>query len=180
MASRTTIMPGVVSPHDTLVARGATLVASTPDERAELLDETEWSRRFSWKQLQCLAWFLRRYQVAAGKTLFKEGDHDAFLAIVLEGSLEIRKHDLGENGRVVAVVRRGKLVGEMSLLDGTARSASAIAAEPTDLLILTKRDFHELGREHPTMGFELTLAIATAIAQLLRATTGALVEHLGD
>ncbi len=172
------LIPPDPSAHETLVTRGAILVASNPEERAELLDETDWSRRFSWKQIQALATHLRRYRLDAGRVLFKEGDHDAFMAVVLTGSLEIHKHDLADQDRVVARVARGRLVGEMSLLDGAARSATAIAAEPTELLVLTKHEFHRLGADHPTLAFEVTLAIATVIAQLLRQTTGALVEHL--
>jgi CRP-like cAMP-binding protein len=157
------------------------LVPSTAEERADLLDETDWSRRFSWGQISTVARYLRRYQLAAGKALFREGDHDAFLAIVLSGQLEIHKSDLAEQSVVVARVRgRGRMVGEMSLLDGAARSATAIAAESTELLVLTKREFHQLAAECPEMALELTLAIAATIAQLLRQTTGALVEHLGE
>ena len=151
---------------------------STADDRATLLDQTEWSRRFSWQQLECFAIYLHRYHLDAGRVLFREGDYDAFVAIVLAGQLAIRKNDLAEQTRVVATVGKGKLVGEMSLLDGMARSATAVAVQPTDLLIMTKKEFQRLGDEHPKMALDLTLAMATAIAQLLRQTTGALVEHL--
>ncbi|MDX2060905.1 MAG: cyclic nucleotide-binding domain-containing protein [Gemmatimonadales bacterium] len=172
------LIPPDPTAHETLVTRGVTLVPSGPEERADLLDETDWARRFTWQQIQSLAVHLRRYRLDAGRVLFKEGDHDAFMAVVLSGGLEIHKHDLADQDRVVARVTRGRLVGEMSLLDGAARSATAIAAEPTDLLVLTKHEFHRLGANHPTLAFEVTLAIATVIAQLLRQTTGALVEHL--
>ncbi len=155
------------------------LVPSTPVERAELLDGTEWSRRFTWKQIETLAHYLRCYQLNTGKPLFHEGDHDAFLAIVMDGALEIHKNDLAETDRVVALVGRGKMVGEMSLLDGAARSATAVAASETILLILGKKEFQDLGEAHPALGLALTLAVALTIAQLLRQTTGTLVEHLG-
>jgi CRP-like cAMP-binding protein len=172
-------VPPSPSAQETLASRGVTLVPSTAEERATLLDQTEWSRRFSWQQLQCFAIYLHRYQLEPGRMLFREGEHDAFAAIVLAGQLAIRKNDLAEQTRVVATVGRGKLVGEMSILDGTARSASAVAVQPTDLLVMTKKEFQRLGDEHPKMALDLTLAMAIAIAQLLRQTTGALVEHLG-
>lgn len=178
MSSRVTTIPPEPSAHETLVTRGATLMPSTPTDRAELLDGTDWSRRFTWQQIRTFASYLRHYRLDPGRTLFKEGDHDAFLAIVASGRLEIHKNDLAEQDRVVASLGRGRMVGEMSLLDGAARSATAIAAEPTALLVLSRRDFNQLATDHPSMALALTLAIATAIAQLLRQTTGALVEHL--
>ena len=178
MTRTTTSIPPNPTPHEQLSRRGATLVPSTPVERAELLDATNWSSRFAWKQIETLAHYLRCYQLRPGTHLFREGDHDAFLAIVVEGSLEIRKQDLAEADRIVARVGRGKIVGEMSLLDGASRSATGVAAEPTVVLVLGEKEFHDLGVDQPALALDLTLAIALTIAQLLRQTTGALVEHL--
>ena len=178
MPRTSTTIPPNLTPHEQLSRRGAILVPSTPVERAELLDATEWSRRFTWKQIETLGHYVRCYQLHPGRPLFREGDHDAFLAIVMEGALEIHKNDLAETDRVVALVGRGKMVGEMSLLDGAARSATALAAQDTVLLVLGKKEFQDLGAEHPALALDLTLAIALTIAQLLRQTTGSLVEHL--
>ncbi len=178
MTSRITV-PTPPTTHESLVARGGTVVPSGPVERAELLDGTSWAMRHSWADLRGLARYLRQYHFAVGKTVFHEGDHDAFLAIVAGGQLEILKADSAEQSRVVARVGNGKMVGEMSLIDGAARSATAVTAVPTDLLILSRADFHRLCEESPALGVTLTLAIATAIAQMLRQTTGNLIDHLG-
>ncbi len=177
MATRIAATPGPTV-QETLAARGAVLMSSTPEERAELLDETEWSRRLDWRQVLAMAGYLRLYQLPEGQTLFHEGDHDAFMAIVLEGRLQIHKSDSSDQDRIVTTIGRGKMLGQMSLLDGASRSASATAAEPTTLLILARREFQGLGEDNPTLGLAVTTAIAATIAQLLRQTTGALVEHL--
>lgn len=179
MSGRTVMPAPPPSMHDTLTSRGASLVPSSPSDRAELLDQTEWSRRFSWKTLEILATYVRPYLLPTGRTLFKEGDHDAFLGVVVEGGLDIVKNDSAEQPLVVGRVGRGKMVGEMSLLDGNARSATAIGAETTTLIVLSKEAFDQLAVDHPAIALELTTAIATAIAQLLRQTTGTLVEYLG-
>jgi CRP/FNR family cyclic AMP-dependent transcriptional regulator len=176
--ARTSVIPPDPAPHESLAARGATLVPSSPSERADLLDSTEWSRRLAWADLATLAGYLRLYRLAPGKVLFTEGEHDSFLALIVAGELEIHKHDSADQDHPVARVGKGKVVGEMSLLDKAARSATGIAAEPTELLILTRAQFDELGRAHPSAALAVTTAIATSIAQLLRQTTGALVEHL--
>ena len=177
MSTRVAMTPGP-SVHETLLARGAVLMASTPGERAELLDETDWSRKIDWRSLEAMAAYLRVYELPTGRTLFREGDHDAFMAIVLDGGLDIHKSDSTAQDRVVTRVGGGKMLGEMSLLDGAARSASATAAMPTTLLVLTRREFQTLGEQHPALGLAVTVAIAATIAQLLRQTTGALVEYL--
>lgn len=178
MSSRVVSVPRGPSVHQSLLDRGAELIPSTAEERADLLDDSPWARPFSWEQVRCFAGYFRLYRMGTGRTLFREGDHDAFLTIILSGTLEIHKHDLAEQDRRVASVGKGKMVGEMSLLDGGARSASAVAAEESSLLVLTKDAYDQLAADKPTMALDLTLAIASAIAQLLRQTTGALVEHL--
>lgn len=177
MSSRVAGVPGPTV-HETLKARGAELMPSTPGERAELLDETDWSRKLEWRSLEAMAAYLRVYRLAAGRTLFHEGDHDAFMAIVLDGTLEIRKTDSTDHDRVVTTIGRGRMLGEMSLLDAAARSASANAATTTTLLVLTRDEFHTIGEQNPALGLGITTALAVQIAQLLRQTTGALVEHL--
>ena len=177
MTSRTTI-PVPPTTHESLRTRGADLVSTGPNERAELLDGTKWAVRHSWSDIKGLARYLRHYRIAAGRAVFREGDHDAFLAIVVSGELEIHKADHAEHARVVARVGAGKMVGEMSLIDGAARSATAIAAVSTELLVLSRDDFQRLGQQSPTLALSLMVTIATAIAQLLRQTTGTLVDLL--
>ncbi len=171
--------PHVHASHGVPALRGAILVPSTPEDRAELFDSTEWTRKFSWAQLLALGTYFRRYDIAAGAPLFHEGDRDNFLAIVIEGRLEIRKADADGIARVLASPGRGKMVGEMSLLDGEGRSASAVAASATTLLILSPDHFERLKLEHPPLALELAVVIARNIAQLARQTTGTLVDYIG-
>jgi len=176
--ARATVSPAGPRTEAILASRGITLVSSTPEQRAELLDRTAWTHQFSWKQMEILAGYMSLYQAEPDRVLFHEGDQDAFLAMVVAGALAIRKVDSNRTERVVARLGRGKLVGEMSLIDPAGRSATAVAAEPTALLVLTRRDFVTLGEEHPALALRLTLAIAVTLTHLLRQTTGALVEHL--
>lgn len=163
-----------------LKARGADFVTTTARQCAELLEATPWAHRLSWKDEEGIGEYLRLYRLRDGAPLFHEGDQDAFVAIVVDGALEIRKTD--SNGQVHRVARlgAGKMVGEMSLIDGAFRSATAVAVEPTQVLILTKEDFERMGEARPDLALKYALMIAEAIAQLLRQTTGALVDHLHD
>lgn len=176
--SRISVVPPRPSVLETLRARGAALSASTPRERAELLDGTRWSHRLSWKEEEGIGRYLQCFHLPAGTVLFHEGDSDAFAVIIVTGALEIRKGDSGLQERVVARLGEGKMVGEMSLIDGAARSATATSAEPTTILVLSREDFDQMCEERPDLALKFALMVAEAIAQLLRQTTGALVDHL--
>jgi len=180
MSGQLKVVPAPLTPDEQLERRGVSFVSSSTDERAELLEHTAWSQRLSWQEIKAISGCLRRYALADGKYLFREGDHDAFAAIVLSGHVEISKRDASEHCLVVSRVGAGKIIGEMSILDGAARSATATARSQTDLLVLGKAEFDALAKDQPGVAFKLALVIATAIAHLLRQTTGALVEHLGE
>ncbi|MEP7344995.1 MAG: cyclic nucleotide-binding domain-containing protein [Gemmatimonadaceae bacterium] len=153
-------------------------MSTTAGERADLLDSTPWSRRLSWRQEQGIGEYFRSFRLGAGTVLFREGDHDGFLAIVVTGALEIMKNDAGEHSHTMARLGAGKMVGEMSLIDGAPRSATAVALEDTELLVMSDEAFGKLCSVQPDLALKFVLMIAEAIAQLLRQTTGQMADHL--
>ncbi|MEP7383203.1 MAG: cyclic nucleotide-binding domain-containing protein [Gemmatimonadota bacterium] len=176
--SRISIIPAKPSVFETLQGHGATLVTSSPRERAELLDGTNWSHRLSWKEEEGIGFYLQYFSLPPGTIVFREGDSAPFASIIVDGTLEIRKGDSALHDRVVARLTRGKMVGEMSLIDGQHRSATAVSVETTTILVLTLDDFNAMIEQRPDLALKYTMMVAEAIAQLLRQTTGLLVDHL--
>jgi CRP/FNR family transcriptional regulator/CRP/FNR family cyclic AMP-dependent transcriptional regulator len=68
---------------------------------------------------------------------------------------------------IIATLRGGDFFGELSLLDGEPRSATAVAVEATETLSLPRDVFRELLDQHP----ELRDALFAALTQLLRRLT---------
>lgn len=75
---------------------------------------------------------VQRLTLAAGEVLFREGDTDRTIYIVETGSLRIIK-DAGGLEVELGVVGPDGLLGELALLHGSERTATAIAAEETVL-----------------------------------------------
>lgn len=69
------------------------------------------------------------------------GDH-AF--IVKKGRVEIR-----DAGRALESIDPGEIFGEMALIDEGPRSASAVAVEPSEVIVLDRDTFNGLVRDHP-------------------------------
>ncbi|MGQ0650021.1 MAG: Crp/Fnr family transcriptional regulator [Gemmatimonadaceae bacterium] len=178
--TRISIIPPKPSPSERLKARGVEFIPTAPSERADALESTPWSNRLSWRDEQGIGEYLRSYRLEPGTVLFREGDRDAFVAIVVSGALDISKEDSESQSHVVARLGRGKMVGQMSLIDGAARSATAVAATATELLVMTKDEFDRMCQAQPELALKYALMIAEAIAQLLRQTTGRMVDHLED
>jgi len=84
--------------------------------------------------------------LAAGETLFREGDSGKEMFVVLEGAIRISRNDVE-----LVVMKPGKYFGEMSLLNHAPRSATATAAEPSRLAIINQDNFDLLARENPVL-----------------------------
>jgi CRP-like cAMP-binding protein len=60
----------------------------------------------------------------------------------------------------------------MALIDDDRRSATVIATEDSEFLVISKNDFLSLGNKYPAIGLPITRAIAKILASRLRKTTG--------
>lgn len=76
-----------------------------------------------------------------GAAVFHQGDSGGGLYLLLAGSVKISR--TGRDGRdvTVAVLHEGNFFGEMSLIDGQPRSASATTTQTTRLLMLDREHF---------------------------------------
>ncbi len=103
-------------------------------------------------------------QLAAGETLFEQGDEGDSLYILLAGELEIVVAGKG----VVHVMAPGEVVGEIGLVCGSfRRTAGARAREDCVLLHLFADIFHETVKKHPRLGYVIMRNVAHTLAQRL-------------
>jgi len=81
--------------------------------------------------------------------VFFENEAGDTLFMVADGRIKVTI--LGDDGRevILSVLGAGEFFGDMSLLDNEPRSATAIAAEDSELLSLSRVDFEGLMKENP-------------------------------
>lgn len=89
-----------------------------------------------------------------GDTLFNEGDKGEVMYLIKEGQIKITKGK-GPDERVLAVLKEGDFFGEMAIIDGSPRSATATAISKTSLLIIDKETFKSKIRENPLIEYIL-------------------------
>ena len=76
---------------------------------------------------------LKKYK--AGTILFHENDHSRELYIIQTGKVKIYRM-IGKHEMQLTVLGEGSVLGEMALIDGEPRSASAKVIEDSDLIQL--------------------------------------------
>ncbi len=153
-------------------------MADDVKKRAELLDATRWANEFTWAEIESVAAHLQLRQCAGGDVVCREGDADPALFIIAKGSVSILKRDAEDREKLLAKLGPGQTLGEMALLDGQPRSATAVAAEDLALLVFTRAELDRLVEAKPRLGVKLLWKLARFLSQRLRQTSGALAEHL--
>lgn len=149
-------------------------------EKSNFIESTQWANEFSYPQVKKVAACMDVYQVPKETLLFYEGDKTAFLVLIVKGQVHAVKFDSQRKPKRIATLGAGKTIGEMSLIDGEPRSASAITATDVTLLVMTMDHFNRLIDEWPRVAVILILKIAKLMSQHLRRTSGRLIDHVCD
>jgi CRP/FNR family cyclic AMP-dependent transcriptional regulator len=118
------------------------------------------------EERRTLAQILDTRRVVRGEVIFASGDPGDALCLVLAGKVELSIEDDEGLKIVLADAGPGDLFGELSLLDGGPRTATALAVEDSELLTIDRGDLHEVIRRHPHAAIDLM----TVMGRRLRAT----------
>jgi len=122
--------------------------------------------------MESLAGRLKRRRFRRGEVIFHQGDPGDSLHIVASGAVKIVLPSAEGEEAIIATLRPGDFFGELALLDGAPRSATATALEQTDTLVLPRQVFAELLDTLPG----LRDALFAGLAHELRRLTGHVEE----
>lgn len=113
-------------------------------------------------------------ELAAGESLFAEGDAADCLYLLTRGSLSIvsRADARGRAQRYLSI-SAGMMLGETAMLDGGGRSAGVVADDGATVFALHQASLDELTRGHPEVAARLYRNIAVHLSQRLRSAAAA-------
>lgn len=119
------------------------------DERASAIRGVPMLARLADDDLRALAARGRLKECPDGSVIFFEGSEGDALYVIMEGALRVFvTSDVGGEASL-ALLGRGEACGELSLLDGRPRSASAQAVGSTKLLVVGSNEFNGWLAERP-------------------------------
>ena len=101
----------------------------------------------------------REKDVPAGTVLTHEGRHEGYFFVVISGTIRIER-----GGRTINTMGPGDFLGEIALLDGGPRTATATTETSCRLLSLMPEQFHQLLEDLPTV----QAAVLQSVGQHLR------------
>lgn len=101
-----------------------------------------------------------RRHLAAGEVLFREGDRSNEAYVIESGRIELYVGER-EHSRFVTQLGPDEMLGEMTLISGQPRAASAVALEPSTLMAFTREYLESrLDAADPLLRHLLSLVIA--------------------
>jgi len=124
-------------------------------------------------ELRKIRHILHQREYKKNEVIFNEGDAGLGMYIIIGGSVEIicepERHVLAELGE-------GDFFGELSLLDDSPRSASAITRSPCRILCFFKPELLDLINRNPKLGSKILFKLAWTISERLKSTNEQLRE----
>ena len=105
--------------------------------------------------------------MTAGSLLVDQGQTGREAFVILEGDVAVKR-----NGRKVATLGPGAIVGELSLLDHGPRTATAVCETDCTLFVISQRNFMPVLDDVPTINHKILAALAGRIRDLDRAYFG--------
>jgi len=116
-------------------------------------------------ELEQLAALSRTRSMPKGNVIFYEDDPGVSCYVIMSGKVKIVVNADDGREHILGVLYEGDVFGEMSLIDGQPRSASAICADDVQMVTIQRDDFLSLLRSNP----DISLKLLVTLSQRLRA-----------
>jgi len=127
-----------------------------------------------WRSLETTG---RSRRFRARQRLFREGDPGDHVVAILSGRVKISVQTRSGRELLLAVKEPGDLVGELSVIDGRPRSATAMALDPVEALLVSAPAFGDFIESHPRIAVRL---LQTLAAQIRAADRRSIERDTGD
>jgi CRP-like cAMP-binding protein len=113
-----------------------------------------------------------------GEVLFHEWDKADFVCFVESGELDVTKKTGPTSSDVMATLRRGRSIGEMSIINNFPRSSTVIARSKARLAVLKRLAFEDILSEKVNLGVNILKGLANLLSINLKKTSSRLADNM--
>ncbi len=108
-----------------------------------------------------------------GDLIFREEEAGSEMFVIIQGAVEIRKATGPSSTKTLITLQKGDLFGEMAIIEKKPRSASAVALEPTKLLVLNEKLYDTMVGSNPDFARKMNRLLSERIRK-----ANAIIQHL--
>ena len=135
--------------------------AGIADPKLELLRGVPLFASLEPDALAAVAAISEERDVDAGTTLTTQGRQEGYFYAIASGTVRIDR-----DGRTINTLHDGDFLGEISLLDGGPRTATAVTETASRLLVMNHRRFWQLLDQEPTVREAILEEVGRRLRQL--------------
>lgn len=151
-------------------------------EHIDVLKRSDVFSGLSGEQLSAVAGLAEVKTYGEGDVIVEEDSKAETCFFLLAGrvDIEIRANYSGRGPQKLATLKRGEVFGELSLVDGFLRSATARAVDGVELLAFENTKLEALMKQDPAVGYQIMRNIANVLSSRIRSTNMKLRNALSD
>jgi CRP-like cAMP-binding protein len=98
-----------------------------------------------------------------GAAIFRENDDGSEMFIIIQGVVEIRKSTGPSSSKILATLQKGDMFGEMAIIEKQPRSATAVAVQPTRVLVLNEKLYDSMVGTNPDFARKMNRVLSERI-----------------
>ena len=113
-----------------------------------------------------------------GEVLFNEWDKADSVCFVESGELDVTKKTGPDSSDVMATLRRGRSIGEMSIINNFPRSSTVIARSKVRLAVFPRSAFEDILEKKVDIGVNILKGLANLLSINLKKTSSRLADNM--
>jgi hypothetical protein len=160
--------------HEALTLSRAPL--ATWQHKIDILRKCFLFRNFSTAHLEKIIAISRIMTLPGNYVIFEKGSPGDEMMVILNGRLRVSVADGDGREIVLGIVSQGEIIGEIAMLDGRGRSATAATLEPCELLMIHRKDFMPFLEQNPKAAIDLIMVLALRLRLNTEQLSGLLDE----
>jgi len=98
-----------------------------------------------------------------GDVIFREDEQGTEMYVIIQGLVEIRKATGASSSKTLTTLQKGDIFGEMAIIEKKPRSATAVAVQPTKLLVLNERLYESMVSANPDFARKMNRVLSERI-----------------
>jgi CRP/FNR family cyclic AMP-dependent transcriptional regulator len=117
-------------------------------------------------------------ELDAGQILFNEWEKAEYVCFVESGALDVMKKSGPETYSPIARLKRGRSIGEMSIIENCPRSVTVQVQQNARLVLFSRQAFEEILQSNPQVAVNILKGLAHLLSQNLKKTSSRLDDYL--
>jgi CRP/FNR family cyclic AMP-dependent transcriptional regulator len=128
--------------------------------------------------LKIVAAHMHYVELACGETLFNEWERAEFICFIERGSLDVMQKTGPDSYSVIRRLKRGRSLGEMSIIDNYPHKSTVCAGEDTRIAIFTQERFEMILQQYPAIGIEILKSLSRFLSVQFKKVASRLFDYM--